>query len=236
VLEVIDENLPQRQQEAFEAIIGVIAVAVVTSMVFYMRRHARSMGGELRGQASSALARGSATALVAMAFFAVLREGLETAVFLLATFQSSLGVDPVAAGAAAVVGILIAAALGWGIYRGGVRIDLARFFRVTGVLLVVIAAGLLSSAVHHAGEAGWIQSSQLLDLSAVIEPASDSITSGLITGLLGIYPFPTTAEVVAWLAYAIPMLLVVLWPAGRPVRRPASAAAASSEAPVVPAP
>ena len=93
--------------------------------------------------------------------------------------------------------------------RGGIRIDLARFFKVTGVLLVVIAAGLLSSAIHHAGEAGWIQSSQALDLSAVIVPASDSITSGLITGLLGIYPFPTTAEVIGWLAYAAPMLAFV---------------------------
>ena len=88
-------------------------------------------------------------------------------------------------------------------------------------LLVIIAAGLLSSAVHHAAEAGMFTglSDQALDLSAVIVPSSDSVTTGLITGLLGIYPFPTDAEVLVWLLYAVPMLAFVLWPSALPRRR-----------------
>jgi high-affinity iron transporter len=225
LLEAVDQNLPQRQQEAFEAIVGVIAVGMVTYMIVYMRRHAREMGGELRGGAARALAAGSAWSFIAMAFLAVMREGLETALFLLATFQSSLGVSPLGAGLGALAGLLVAVAIGWGIYRGGVRLDLARFFRVTAVLLVVIAAGLLSSAVHHAPEAGMVTAlhDQALDLSAVIVPSSDSVTTGLITGLLGIYPFPTDAEVLVWLLYAVPLLAFVLWPASIPRRRLESA-------------
>jgi high-affinity iron transporter len=221
VLEVVDRNLPQRQQEGFEAIVGLVAVAMVTYMIVYMRRHAREMGGELRGGAARAIAVGSAWSLIVMAFLAVMREGLETALFLLATFQSSLGVSPLGAGLGALAGLLVAAAIGWGIYRGGVRLDLSRFFRVTAVLLVIIAAGLLSSAVHHAAEAGMFTglSNQALDLSAVIVPSSDSVTTGLITGLLGIYPFPTEAEVLVWMLYAVPLLGFVLWPSSLPRRR-----------------
>jgi high-affinity iron transporter len=220
VLQLIDEDLPQRQQEGFEAIVGLIAVVMVSSMIVYMRRHARSLGRELRTSAAGALAVGSAWSLVAMAFLAVMREGLETAMFLLAAFQSSAGVSPAAAGAGAVAGLAVATGIGLAIYRFGARINLARFFKVTAVLLVVISAGLISSALHHAAEAGLITVGQdrALDLSGVIVPSADSITSGLITGLLGVYPFPTVAEVVGWLVYAIPMLTFVLWP-----QRPAPA-------------
>jgi high-affinity iron transporter len=231
VLEVVDELLPQRQQEAFEAVVGLIAVGAVTYMIFFMRRHARSLGGDLRSSAAGALAAGSAASLVAMAFLAVMREGLETAMFLLAAFQASLGVSPLSAGLGAVAGLLIAAAIGWAIYAGGMRIDLRRFFRVTSVLLVVIAAGLLSSAVHHANEAAILTAghAQALDLSAVIVPRSDSVTTGLVTGLLGIYPFPSVAEVIAWLLYAVPMLTLVLWPQRRaPVRAARGPAVSSS--------
>jgi high-affinity iron transporter len=221
VLQIVDENLPQRQQEGFEAVVGMVAVVMVTYMIVYMRRHARSLGGELRGGAARALAAGSAWSLVAMAFLAVMREGLETAMFLLATFQSSLGVGSVGAGLGAVAGLLVAVGIGAAIYVAGVRLDLARFFRVTAALLVVIAAGLLSSAVHHAAEAGIFTAlgDRALDLSAVIVPSSDSVTTGLITGLLGLYPFPTDAELLVWLLYAIPVLAFVLWPPSLPRRR-----------------
>ena len=224
VLEIVDETLPQRQQEAFEALVGLVAVGFVTFMIVFMRRHARELGPELRMSAAGALATGSALSLVVMAFLAVMREGMEAAMFLLATFQSSLGVSPVAAGLGAVAGIVVAVGVGWAIYHGGARINLARFFRVTAVLLVIIAAGLISSAIHHANEAALLTvgHEQALDLSAVIVPSSDSITTGLITGLLGLYAYPSVAEVVGWLAYAAPMLLFVLWPQPRPQPAPAA--------------
>jgi high-affinity iron transporter len=219
-LELVNERLPQRQQEAFESIVGVIAVCIVTWMVIFMRRHARDLKGDLHASAASALAAGSAVTLVAMAFLAVLREGLETAMFLLAAFQASMGVSPLAAGLGAVCGLLVAAVIGVLIFRVGMHIDLARFFRVTAILLVIIAAGLLSTAVHHANEAALVTigNTRALDLSAVIIPSSDSITTGLITGLLGLYAFPTKAETTVYLLYAIPMLLYVLWPQRRPRR------------------
>ena len=140
-LQVLDRNLPQVQQERLETVIALAAAAAVTYMVVWMRRHAGALRGDLEAAVSGALARGSGRALVGMAFFAVIREGLETAVFLVAAFQQSA--RPALTGSGAILGILVAVALGLGIYRGGVRIDLARFFRVTGVVLVVVAAGLL---------------------------------------------------------------------------------------------
>ena len=219
LLDAIDQNLPQAQQEGFEAIVGLVAVAMVTFMIVYMRRNARKLSGELRSSATAALAAGSAWGLVAMAFFAVMREGLETAMFLLAAFQSSAGViSPWSAGLGALAGLLCAVVIGWVIYRGGRRVNLQRFFKVTAVLLVLIAAGLVSSAIHHANEAALLTTgnAQALDLSAVIAPSSSNVVSGLITGLLGVYPFPTVAEVLGWLLYAVPMLTFVLWPQRRP--------------------
>jgi high-affinity iron transporter len=228
VLNVIDENLPQRQQEAFEAIIGLVAVAFVTFMVVYMRRNARNLSGELRESAAAALAVGSAWGLVAMAFLAVMREGLETAMFLLAAFQSTAGVvSPVAAGLGALTGMLVAAVIGLLIYRGSVRLNLAKFFRITAVLLVLIAAGLVSSAIHHANEAALFTTgnAQAMDLSWLVAASSDNPISALITGLFGVYPFPTVAEVVGWLLYAVPMLTFVLWPQPRPAPRRVAAPA-----------
>ncbi len=153
-LQVISSDLPQRQQEGLETVVGALAVVMVTYMILFMRRHARDLKGDLEGAAASALASGSSRALVLMAFLAVLREGFETAVFLLATFHASgNGAD---SWIGAVLGILVAVVIGYGIYRGGVRLNLARFFKITGLVLVVVAAGLVMTAFHTANEAGWL--------------------------------------------------------------------------------
>src|SRR3984885_8684990 len=157
-LDLIGEQLPQQQQEGMESVIGLIAVSAVTYMIVWMRRHARGIKGALEGEAASALATGSTLALVGMAFLAVLREGFGTSVSLLAASQDAT--DTPAAGAGAVLGLIVAVAIGLGLYRGGVRINLTRFFRVTGLVLVFVAAGLLASAAHPAHEAGWINSLQ----------------------------------------------------------------------------
>src|ERR1700712_5217758 len=209
-LDLIGEQLPQRQQEGLETIIGVVAVAAVTYRIVWMRRHARSIKGALEGEAASALATGSTIALVAMAFLAVLREGFETSVFLLAAFQDST--DTTAAGAGAILGLLAAVAIGVGLYRGGVRINLTKFFRFTGLILVFVAAGLLASAAHTAHEAGWLNSfqGQALDLTWLVQPGT--VSGSLLTGMLGLQPTPTQIEVAVYLLYAVPMALYVLWP------------------------
>jgi high-affinity iron transporter len=209
-LEIVSRELPSRQQEALETIVGLVAVAAVTFMIVWMKRHGRGLRRELEAGAASALARGSVIGLVGMAFFAVIREGFETAVFLLAAFDASS--TPVLSGSGALIGIAVAVLIGWGIYRGGVHIDLARFFRVTGVVLVLVAAGLLSTAAHTAHEAGWINGlqGQALDLTWLVAPGT--VRSALLTGMLGLQPKPTVIEALAYVAFAIPMLLYVLWP------------------------
>lgn len=230
VLELINGTLPYKQQEAFEALIGFVAVAMVTWMIVWMRRHSRNLGRNLRTEAGAALATGSAWGLIAMAFLAVMREGLETATFLLATFQSSYGVSPWSAGLGTLAGLTVAALIGWAIYRGGSRLNLARFFQITAVLLVIIAAGLVATALRHANEAGIVTifQGQALDLSAVVTPDSGSIVNGLITGLLGIYPYPTYAEMLGWLLYAVPMLAYLFWPRRRATHAPVGPASAPS--------
>jgi high-affinity iron transporter len=209
-LHMLERNLPQLEQERLETVVGLVAVAVVTYMVVWMRRHARSIKGALEESAGAALAQGSVVALVAMAFLAVLREGLETAVFLVATFQNST--SPQSTGGGAAFGIAVAVVIGVGIYRGGVQINLSRFFRFTGLLLVLVAAGLVSSALHSGHEGGWVNSFQgtALDLNWLVRPGT--VSSALVTGMFGIQPKPTVIEVMGWLLYAVPVGLYVVWP------------------------
>ena len=227
ILQVVSADLPQRQQEGLETVIGAVAVGMVTYMVVWMRRHSRDLKGQLEGAAGSALATGSARALIAMAFLAVLREGLETAVFLLAAFNASG--NGMTAGLGALLGVLVAVALGYGIYRGGVRINLSKFFRATGLVLVLVAAGLVMTAFHTAHEAGWIVSfgqDRLFDISSVVR--NGSVQASLITGVLGIQSQPTEIEVIGWLVYLIPVGLYIGWPPGRRVAwRPIAWAAAA---------
>src|SRR6185369_8432686 len=151
--------------------------------------------------------------LIFMAFFAVFREGLETAVFLVAIFQNSDSTG--SAGAGAILGILAAVAIGFAIYRGGVKLDYARFFRFTGVVLALVAAGLVAGALHTAHEAGWVNfgQEQAIDLTWLVVPGT--WTAALLTGMLGLQPQPTTIEVIGYLAYAIPAIIYILMPTRR---------------------
>jgi high-affinity iron transporter len=218
-VEAFGRNLSFRQREILEAALSILAVVGVTYMVIWMRRHSRELRGQLESDAESALVKGSVWALIAMAFFAVIREGLETAIFLLAAFQTSD--NPAATGGGALLGVVVAVVLGWLLYKGGIRINLSRFFRITGFVLVIVAAGLLSYAVHDLAEAGVIEVAQgtAVDLTWLMAPGS--LQEALLSGALGIRALPTHAEVAAWLIYAIPMGLYVLWPqrrSSRPIR------------------
>jgi high-affinity iron transporter len=222
ILEIINSNLPQKQQEMLETVIALVAVGMVSSMIVWMAHHARTLKGTLEQKAGDAVATGSVWALVAMAFLAVLREGLETAVFLLSAFQAST--NRTASSLGAVAGIAIAIVVGYAIYKGGVKINLARFFTATGLVLVLVAAGLVSFAMHTGHEAGWITigQSELVDLSWLIKPGS--VQSALLTGVLGIQPRPTVIEGVAWLAYFVPMSVFVLRSSRRKPTKPVPAA------------
>jgi high-affinity iron transporter len=210
VLQVVDQNLPQRQQEMLETVIGAVAVFFVTGMILWMRRHARHLKRDLETAAQTALGDGTTRALGVMAFLAVLREGFETSVFLLSTFQAST--DPRASAGGAVLGILLAIGIGYGIYKGGVRLNLAHFFKVTGVFLVFVAAGLVLSALRTAHEAGWVAFGQgtTIDLSWLAP--NGAVRTALISGVLGIPRDPRQVELLGWALYLVPVLAITLWP------------------------
>ncbi|WP_081710048.1 iron uptake transporter permease EfeU [Arthrobacter sp. 35W] len=212
VLELVSAALPQAQQEGMESIIGLVAVGIVTFMIVWMAKNARSMKSEVESHAANALGGGSALALASMAFLAVLREGIETAVFLVAAFQSS--VDPMLAGAGAVLGLVLAAAAGYGLYRGGIKLNLAKFFKATGVFLAFVAAGLVMKSLRTAHEAGWITLGQgaTVDLSWLAP--NGSWQAALLTGVLGIPSDPRVIEVLGWLLYLLPVLYFILAPRG----------------------
>jgi high-affinity iron transporter len=211
-LELFSATLPQAEQEMLETVINVVAVVFVTSMIVWMNRNAARLKGELEREAQQALNRDGALALVAMAFLAVLKEGFETSVFLLAAAETSHGNRWFAVLGGA-VGLGTSIVLGIGLYFGGLKLNLRRFFRVTGVFLVLIAAGLVVGALRTAHEAGWVTigQRQVLDFSAWIP--SRSVLGALLAGVFGIPTDPRLIEVLGWLLYALPVLVIFLWPA-----------------------
>ncbi|WIB59488.1 FTR1 family protein [Curtobacterium sp. MCLR17_007] len=209
-LQAVEQALPQAQQEGMEAVIGIVAVVFVTGMIVWMRTHARHLTKELEASATEALGRGTAWALAGMAFLAVLKEGFETSVFLLATFQASSDTGLAALGA--VVGIAAAVAVGYGIYTGGVRMNLAKFFTGTGVFLVFVAGGLVLTVLRRAHEAGWVVIGQQRTVDLNWLAPNGSVQGALVTGVLGIPPDPRVIEVLGWVLYVVPVLAISLWP------------------------
>lgn len=230
-LVVLAQELPQQAQEGMETVIGLFAVAMVSFMILWMAKHSRGMKKELESAASEALRQGSARALVVMAFLAVLREGFETSVFFVSVLQNST--SAVAGTAGVVIGVAIAVVIGYGIFRGGVRLNLGRFFTATGLVLVLVAAGLVMTALRTAHEAGWLDAGQqaTVDLTWLVRPGT--VVESLVTGVLGLQARPVLAEVIGYLVYAVPMLLYVAWPRRR--RKPAATKAPAPSPEPVPA-
>lgn len=209
-LKLVERALPQTQQEALESVIGVIAVIFVTGMILWMNTHARQFKKKLEADAQEALSKTGAYALASMAFLAVLKEGFETSVFLLATFSSAQSASLAVLGA--VIGLLLSAVIGWGIYLGGIKFNLSKFFRYTGLFLILVAAGLVLNSLRTAHEAGWLIAGQQLtfDLSWLVHPGT--VQSALITGVLGIPADPRLVEVIGWLLYLVGVSLWIFWP------------------------
>ncbi len=215
VLQLLSAEFPQKVQELFEAIIGLIAVFVLTSMVFWMRKAARSIKAELHHSIDAAFQTPThkGFGLILMVFFAVAREGLESVFFLLAAFQQSEGG---AAPLGALLGVLLAAAVGYGIYKGGLKLNLRRFFRWTGVFILVIAAGILANSVKALHEAGLWNHFQTVVFDASDILPLDSTLGSVLAGVFGYIATPTVSEVVAYVAFLVPALTLFLMPAAVP--------------------
>lgn len=211
-IQLLAHGFPQKTQELFEAVIGLIAVCVLVGMVFWMRRAARSIRAELHAGIDEALSHkgGAGTwALIGMVFLAVAREGLESVFFLLAIFQQS---RDAAAPIGAALGVLVAVGAGWGIYAGALRLDLRRFFRWTGVFILLVAAGLLAGSVKALHEAGLWNGLQdrVYDLGRVL-PESGPLGT-VLSGLLGYREAPTLGEALVWAAFLAVTLYLFLRP------------------------
>ena len=211
-------------QELFDAVTSTVAVALVTWMVFWMRRTARRISGELRGRLDDAIGLGVG-AVVGIAFLAVVREGLETTLLFFASAQGATTASPLLG---LLAGLLTSVVAGVAIYLGAIRIDLSRFFTVSGVLLVVVAAGILKYAVHDFQEAGVLPglTSHAFDATGWLDPTS--WYGALAAGLFNITPQPTVLETIAWLAYLVPVLALFLLP-GRSARGSSATAPAPLE-------
>lgn len=213
------EQLPAAVQETAEGIAAVLAVIVLTWMLFWMRRQGRALKGELERGIDVALTQGSAFALVALAFVSVIREGVETVLFLIPilSFQGT-GVDTLLGG---LLGLAVAIGFGFAIFGLGVRVNLRRFFTATGVILIFVSAGLVAFAIHEFGEAGLIANAGVaFDMSGVL--ADGTPVAQVLRGLFGYRAMPTPLEAIGYVAYLVPVL--VLFIVDRPLfRRPAVA-------------
>ena len=213
-----------QDRELFEAITSLAAVVFVTWMIFWMRRAARSIAGELRTRLGDALAVGS-VAVAVMAFLAVVREGLETALIFYSAVQ---GVETDGGPLYALIGgVATAVVIGVLLYGTAVRINLGRFFTWTGALLILVAAGILKYAVHDFQEAGILPGLNTLafDISGTLDP--NAWYGALLAGMFNITPAPTVLETIAWLAYGVPVLVLFL----KPPRKRATPTTATTPAP-----
>jgi high-affinity iron transporter len=215
-------------QELVGGVLSIAAVGLITWMIFWMARTARFLKAELEGRLDAAVATGP-VAVFTIALLAVGREGLETALFLWTGAQASGSSSPAPLVGAA-LGLGLAVALGWAVYRGALRINLRSFFAWTGGLLIVVAAGVLSYGVHDLQEAGILPGLDNLafDVSSAVPPTSWYGT--VLKGVLNFSPATTWLELTAWVAYLVPTMWFFL----RTLRPPRPARPASS-APAVPA-
>jgi high-affinity iron transporter len=225
VLTFTSAHLPPKAQDVFGGAMALLAVAFVTTMVFWMRRASASMSGDLKAKLAAALG-ASAGMLVFTAFAAVAREGLETALFLWTTAQTAHDKSGPAVGA--VTGIAVAALLCWGLYHRALKLNLAKFFKVTGFVLVVIAAGVLAYGLTDLQESGAVGgfTSYAWDLTAHLDP--NAWYAQLVAGTLNLTPKMTWLSVVGYVAYLVPVMFFYLrTPVAakpKPVAQPAQSA------------
>lgn len=211
-------------EQIFEGFAMLTAAAVVTWMLFWMRRTAANIKGELQAGVDRALMEGGVFGLGILAFTAVIREGIETALFLMGQ-ATAAGTQASSTLIGAIIGLAIAVAIGYGLYRGARVVNLRTFFTWTGIALIFIAAGLLSHGIHEFIEAGWISigTATAFDISGILphDPAAGGlgVVGSILRALVGYTSTPEWITFAAWLAYVV----VVLFLYTRPIRPSATA-------------
>ena len=203
---------PDGINELIAGSMSIIAVVFVTWMIFWMAAQAKSLGAELRGKVDEAL-KASTITLVGVAFFAVIREGVETAVFLWSATKATGDETQPLLGAA--LGLIVATVMGYLIYRGVLKFNLSTFFKYTGAFLIIVAAGILAYGVHELQEIGlfgWLEqafpilAANAYDVSAIIE--KDGVVHSILKGTISFRVAPSNLESLVWFAYTIPVGLI----------------------------
>lgn len=217
-----------RAEEVFEGLVSLFAVGVLTWMIFWMRRQAVRIKSHLQERVESALVAGG-TALAVLAFIVLLREGIETALFMFATAKATAQGAGGAWGqvAGAVLGLTTALTIGLLLYRGGIRLNLRTFFKVTGGLILVVAAGLFAFSIHELQVAGYLTfgTATAFDISNVLSDGDG--LGAVLRALIGYQDAPTVLEVIAWLGYIVVTGVLFLRPS-QPLARPAVQPTAAS--------
>lgn len=214
-----------KSEQAIEGFLALAAAIVLTWMILWMRKNARSLSGDLRSKVDGATTAGAVTMI---AFVAVAREGFETVLFLLgAETGSASGAEVVLGG---LLGLAVSAVVGVLVYRFGKNIDLKVFFKITGVLLIFFAAGLVGKAVHELRELVGLESGWLFDPLWVISsgPLASGTLYDFLKGLFGWSSDPERIRVIAYFAYLVPVLYLFLKPE-RPATTQGAAAAPVAE-------
>jgi len=209
VLQQISKELSATIEPAFAGSVSFLAVGFVTWMIFWMKRSARTISGELRQRLDSA-ALGGALAVATMAFLTVVREGAETAVFFWAAAHATHHEG------AALIGLLLglglSIALGVAFFKSTIKINLTSFFRSTGILLTIVSAGVLAAGIHEFQEIGWLPGEGVIwiNLSSVLPEGS--VRATIMAGLFNVTATTTALQVVAWVSYVVVVLALFLRP------------------------
>jgi high-affinity iron transporter len=207
-LESISGELSETLEPIFAGVVSFVAVGFVTWMIFWMKRSARTISTDLRNQLDNAAVSGGAIAVAAMAFVAVLREGAETAIFFWAAAHATG--NSLASVVGLVLGLGTAVIVGWIFYRSTSTINLSKFFKITSILLVFVAAGVLSYGIHEFQEVSWLpgDGNVLIDLSGVL--VEGSFLATLAAGLFNLKPKTTTLQVIGYAFYSATVLYFLL--------------------------
>lgn len=224
-------SLPFRTQELVGGTLSIFAAVLVTWMLFWMRRTARTLKTELEGELSRAVTLGP-VAIAGVAFLTVGREGLETAAIIYGTVAETSTAQPFIG---SIGGFIVAAVLGYLIYQGAVRVNLAKFFTITGALLILVAAGVLAYGIYDLQEAGYLArltfqvgpisdlGNQVFNISSTIPP--DSWYGTLLKGIVNFQPDPSWLQAIGWSAYLLIVLPLYLRGSGALFRRPSTVSA-----------
>jgi high-affinity iron transporter len=207
-LETVSGELSGKLEPIFAGVVSFVAVGFVTWMIFWMKRSARTISSDLRHRLDDAAIAGGALAVAAMSFIAVLREGAETAIFFWAAAHATG--NSLAAVGGLVLGLATAVIVGWLFYRSTSTINLSKFFKITSILLVFVAAGVLSYGLHEFQEIGWLpgEANVLIDLSGVL--VEGSFLATLVAGLFNLKPTTTSLQVIGYACYSITVLYFLL--------------------------